>query len=67
MTYIPIFSDIFSNSNIIDKDFRLAHKTSNTVGKLFTNKKVKIEKYDNVNVIYKFTCKGPGTENNKCM
>lgn len=53
-----------SNSNIIDQNnFRLAHMTSNTVGKLVSNMKGKIEKYDNDNVIYKITYKGSGTEN----
>ena len=64
MTYIPILSDKLSNSTLIDQNnFRLAHKTSNIVGKLFSNMKDQIEKYGNDNVIYKITCKGSGTEN----
>lgn len=58
-TYVPGFSERFSNSDIYNKDnIQLALKNNNTVGKFFSKTKSRIEKEDQSNIVYKIRCNG---------
>ena len=61
ITYVPGFSERLTNSKIIDEEkYEIAMKTDNTLKKLFSNTKSKLDKKDKSNVIYKINCKGDG-------
>ncbi|XP_075163330.1 uncharacterized protein LOC142235965 [Haematobia irritans] len=65
LIYIPGISERITKSNIFDKNkYDLAHKSNNTVKKLFTNIKDKIPKTETPNVIYEIPCEGNSVE--KC-
>lgn len=60
-TYVPDLSERIKYSNIYDKDkYELAFKTSNTVNKLFSKTKTKIEKEEKSNLVYEIGCNGDG-------
>lgn len=66
--YVHGLSERLKSSQIINDDkYFMTFKTTNTLQKLFTNLKSKIDKNDKSNVIYKITCLGNKTEkcNNK--
>lgn len=65
MVYIPKLSERFEKANIYNKEkYKTAPKTTNTLRKLFTNTKSKIEKSDMSNLIYRIKC--TGKDNNNC-
>ncbi|XP_075157952.1 uncharacterized protein LOC142231219 [Haematobia irritans] len=65
LLYIPGISERISKSNIFDRNkYNLAHKSNNTLKKLFTNTKDKIQKEETPNVIYEIPCEGNSSE--KC-
>lgn len=62
MTYVPGLSERIKNSDIYNKEkFEIAHKTNNTVNKLFSKTKAKIENEEKSNVVYEIKCNGDGT------
>lgn len=59
LTYVPGISERIANSDIVDKNkYKIAHKTNNTIKKLFSNTKSKIPMMETPNVIYKIPCGG---------
>ncbi|XP_075160458.1 uncharacterized protein LOC142233427 [Haematobia irritans] len=59
VVYIPKLHERFSNANFIDKsNFAIAPKTNNTLQKLFTNLKPKIDDMEKSNLIYEIKCNG---------
>lgn len=66
VTYIPGLSERFKNSKCYeDNNYSIAPKTYNTLQKLFTQLKPKIDTMDKSNLIYKIKCNG--NENEKCQ
>lgn len=65
-TYIPGLSERIKNSNIYDKEkYELAFKTSNSLNKLFSKTKTKVEKEEKSNLVYEISCNGDG--HNTCQ
>lgn len=65
MTYVPKFSERITFSDIYDRqNINIALKTDNTLSKLFSNTKTKIDFLDRTNLIYRIPCKG--NESNTC-
>lgn len=61
MIYVPVISERLRNAGIYNNEkYRLAPKTINTLRKLFTKTKSKIEKFDKSNLVYKIPCAGDG-------
>lgn len=64
-TYIPRFSERLLHSGLYDKDtFKLAQRSRNTVGQLFSKTKTKLKMEDKSNVVYRIEC--DGQEHNSC-
>lgn len=64
VTYVPKLSERFANSMFLDeKLYKIAPKTNNTVQRLFTNLKPKINNMEKSNLIYKIKCNGNNTTN----
>lgn len=62
LTYIPGLSERLRSSDIYNKEkYNLALKTGNSVNKLFSNTKSKIENEEKSNLIYKINCNGDGS------
>ncbi|XP_058977227.1 uncharacterized protein LOC131801989 [Musca domestica] len=65
MIYVPNLSERFQNSNLYDKNkYIIAQKNNNTLKKLFSHTKDKIQNPDKHNVIYQIQC--DGNPNEKC-
>lgn len=65
LTYVPGISERLENSEIYDHNsYRIAHKTCNTLGSLFSKMKDRTEKLDRSNIVYKIPCKG--NDNSNC-
>lgn len=63
ITYIPGISDRLAKSKIFDdKNYRIAHKTCNTIGRIFSKTKDSLDKFDICNIVYKIPCKGNDNE-----
>lgn len=64
LTYVPLVSERLEKSKIYDhKKYVMAHKMYNTLGKLFSNTKDKIDKLDFSNLVYKIPCGDNDNEN----
>ncbi|XP_075150732.1 uncharacterized protein LOC142224834 [Haematobia irritans] len=63
LIYIAGISERITKSDIFDKNkYDLAHKSNNTVKKLFTTIKDKIPKTETPNVVYEIPCEGNSVE-----
>lgn len=63
--YVPGLSERFEKANCIDNiNYKIAHKTNNTLQTLFTKLKSKIDTKDKSNLVYQIVCKG--NENTPC-
>lgn len=59
VTYVPNLSERFTNSKFIDRNlYKIAPKTNNTLQRLFTNLKSKINNAEKSNIIYQIKCNG---------
>jgi len=59
ITYVPKIAERMSKANFYDEDsIKIAYKMDNTVKKLFSNTKSKINKMEKNNVIYRIKCNG---------
>lgn len=64
ITYIPGYSERILNSNIYNKEkYQLALKNENTLNKLFSKTKSKLDIEEKSNLVYKINCNGDGTNN----
>lgn len=60
-TYIPGLSERIKNSNIYNKEkYELAFKTTNSINKLFSKTKTKVDKEEKSNLVYEISCNGDG-------
>lgn len=63
ITYVPRISERLEKSKIFDtKNYKMAHKTFNTLNRLFSKTKDKVDKVDMSNVVYKIPCNGNNQE-----
>lgn len=63
VTYIPGLSERIKNSDIYNREkVELALKTHNTVNKIFSKTKSKLEKDEQSNLVYRIKCNGTKTD-----
>lgn len=63
LTYVPGFSERLEKSKIFDtNNYKMAHKTTHTLGRLFSKTKDRIDKFDISNIVYKIPCRGNDRE-----
>ena len=62
MPYIPELSERLRKSDLLDKNkYMMTLKTHNTMKKLYSNMKTKMDRNETANVIYQIDCKGNDT------
>lgn len=63
LTYVPKISERLEKSKLFDAEkYKMAHKTTHNLGKLYSNTKDRIDKWEESNVIYKIPCNGKENE-----
>ena len=64
LTYVPLISERLEKSKFSnDKKYSMAHSTYNTLCRLFSKTKDKINKFEMSNLVYKIPCRGNDNEN----